>query len=103
MLPFEVGFPDSCTTRSIQADFAIFQVNALVWYWDGASRVVRGTVVAIERLADVGCCASCHGRVLSHYQGTQLLVIERATGGRVSLPYVTCPYRISGYSLVSQS
>ncbi|KAI4520274.1 hypothetical protein K525DRAFT_204101 [Schizophyllum commune Loenen D] len=87
MLPFEVGFPDSCTTRSIQADFAIFQVNALVWYWDGASRVVRGTVVAIERLAD----------------GTQLLVIERATGGRVSLPYVTCPYRISGYSLVSQS
>ncbi|KAL1667579.1 hypothetical protein GGF50DRAFT_112124 [Schizophyllum commune] len=47
-----------------------FEVNALVWYWDGASRVVRGTVVAIERLAD----------------GTQLLVIERATGGRVSLP-----------------
>ncbi|KAL1681080.1 hypothetical protein EV122DRAFT_275729 [Schizophyllum commune] len=41
-----------------------------VWYWSAASQTVFGTVVAIERLAD----------------GTQLLVIERDTGGRVSFP-----------------
>ncbi|KAL1746059.1 hypothetical protein HDZ31DRAFT_62514 [Schizophyllum fasciatum] len=47
-----------------------FRVNDRVWYWDSASRTVFGTVVAIERLAD----------------GTQLLVILRDQGGRVSLP-----------------
>ncbi|KAL1701101.1 hypothetical protein EV121DRAFT_294562 [Schizophyllum commune] len=47
-----------------------FCVNDRVWYWSAASQTVFGTVVAIERLAD----------------GTQLLVIERDTGGRVSFP-----------------
>ncbi|KAI3998139.1 hypothetical protein EV121DRAFT_297810 [Schizophyllum commune] len=47
-----------------------FRVHDRIWYWNGASRTVFGTVVAIERLAD----------------GTQLLIIQRDTGGRVSLP-----------------
>ncbi|KAL1713146.1 hypothetical protein EV715DRAFT_296372 [Schizophyllum commune] len=47
-----------------------FCVNDRVWYWSAASQTIFGTVVAIERLAD----------------GTQLLVIERDTGGRVSFP-----------------
>ncbi|KAL1727720.1 hypothetical protein EV714DRAFT_275291 [Schizophyllum commune] len=47
-----------------------FVVNDRVWYWSAASQTVFGTVVAIERLAD----------------GTQLLVIERDTGGRVAFP-----------------
>ena len=33
--------------------FTTTQVGDRVWYWDGASRTVYGTVTAIERLADV--------------------------------------------------
>ncbi|KAI5895453.1 uncharacterized protein SCHCODRAFT_02699348 [Schizophyllum commune H4-8] len=47
-----------------------FRVGDRVWYWDGASRTVYGTVTAIERLAD----------------GTQVLVITRDHGGQMSLP-----------------
>ncbi|KAI5887311.1 uncharacterized protein SCHCODRAFT_02516581, partial [Schizophyllum commune H4-8] len=47
-----------------------FQVSDRVWFWDGASRTVTGTVHAIARLAD----------------GTQLVVIRRDQGGEVSLP-----------------
>ncbi|KAI3997944.1 hypothetical protein K525DRAFT_215183, partial [Schizophyllum commune Loenen D] len=32
------------------------QVNDRVWYWSAASQTVFGTVVAIERLADVSEC-----------------------------------------------
>ncbi|KAI5836478.1 hypothetical protein K523DRAFT_225487 [Schizophyllum commune Tattone D] len=46
------------------------QINDRVWFWDGASRTVFGTVHAIARLAD----------------GTQLVTIARDTGGEVTLP-----------------
>ncbi|KAL1751034.1 hypothetical protein FB107DRAFT_251746 [Schizophyllum commune] len=69
-----------------------FRVNDRVWYWSAASQTVFGTVVAIERLADVVSRSGDHLLVLpapERETGTQLLVIERDTGGRVSFPLRT--------------
>ncbi|KAI5899011.1 uncharacterized protein SCHCODRAFT_02660696 [Schizophyllum commune H4-8] len=65
--PYALSFS---TTTGNYSTMTPFCVNDRVWYWSADAQTVLGTVVAIERLAD----------------GTQLLVIERDTGGRVSFP-----------------